>query len=121
MINNIKLILAALIAVAGLYGYYALPELLGPDASILWRAGLVLVTLLIAAALVARSETGLAFIEFAKGSRTELRKMVWPSGSEARQMTLIVLVAVILVALFLWLIDAIVFQIVYDWLLGVES
>ena len=119
--DKVKLILAALIALAGLYGYYELPSLLGPDASILWRAGLVLVTLVAAAGIVATSEMGLSFIEFAKGSRIELRKMVWPTGSEARQMTLIVLVAVILVALFLWMVDAIVFQIVYDWLLGVES
>ena len=119
--DKLKLIAAALILVAGIAGYYQLPTMMGPDVSILLRVGAVLVSVILAAGVVATSESGAALIEFAKGSRTELRKMVWPTGSEARQMTLVVLVAVVLVALFLWMIDAIVFQIVYDWLLGVES
>jgi preprotein translocase subunit SecE len=121
MIDKIKLALAALILMSGVYGYYQLPVWMGPDVSILLRVGLVLVAIVVASAVVVASETGASFIEFAKGSRTELRKMVWPTGQEARQMTIIVLILVIVIALFLWGIDALVFELVYDWLLGVDS
>ncbi len=121
MMDKIKLALAALILVGGVYGYYQLPVWMGPDVSILLRVGLILVAVVAAAGVALASETGSGFVEFAKGSRTELRKMVWPTGAEARQMTLIVLVLVVVIALFLWGIDAIVFEIVYDWLLGVDS
>ncbi|HAU68956.1 MAG TPA: preprotein translocase subunit SecE [Gammaproteobacteria bacterium] len=121
MIDKIKLALAALILIGGVYGYYQLPVWMGLDVSILLRVGLVLVSIIAAAGVVLASETGASFLEFAKGSRTELRKMVWPTGQEARQMTLIVLVLVVVIALFLWAIDAVVFELVYDWLLGVDS
>ena len=47
--------------------------------------------------------------------------MVWPTRAETIQTTGIVLVLVVIVALFLWLIDAVVFQIIYDLLLGVDD
>ncbi len=121
MIDKIKLALAALILVGGVYGYYQLPVWMGPDVSILLRVGLMLVAIVAAAAMVLASESGAALLEFAKGSRTELRKMVWPTGQEARQMTLIVLIMVVIIALFLWAVDALVFQLVYDWFLGLDS
>lgn len=121
MIDKIKLGLAALVAIGGVYAYYQLPTWMGPDVSILLRVGLLLVAFVAALGIALTSETGGAFLEFAKGSRIELRKMVWPTRQEATQMTIYVLVLVVLVALFLWGIDAIVFEIVYDWLLGVEG
>ena len=72
-------------------------------------------------AVAASSQYGAALIEFSKGSRIELRKMVWPSRPETAQTTGIVIVLVIIVALFLWMIDALVFNIIYDLLLGIDS
>ena len=119
--DKVKVIASLLIAVGGVGGYYQLPQYLGQDVSILWRVGLLLVALVAAAVVAMTSEYGSSFLEFAKGARTELRKMVWPTRQETTQTTIIVLILVVLVALFLWLIDMSVFEIIYDWLLGVED
>lgn len=49
---------------------------------------------------------GHRFLGFAKGTRMELRKVVWPSRHETVQTTLLVLVMVIITALILWGIDS---------------
>jgi len=121
MIDKVKLGLAALVLFAGVFAYYQLPQLMGADVSILLRVGAMLVALVIALAIAASSQYGASLIEFSKGSRTELRKMVWPTRAETMQTTGIVLVLVVIVALFLWAIDAIVFQAIYDFLLGVDD
>ena len=121
LIEKAKLLLAASILGAGVYGYYQLPAIMGPDVSILARVGLVLVSIVVSIAVALSSQYGASLIEFSKGSRIELRKMVWPTRPETIQTTAIVLVLVIIVALFLWMIDAIVFQIIYDLLLGIDD
>lgn len=121
MIDKLKLAIAAAILVGGVVAYYQLPSWMGPDVSILLRVGIALVAIVVALGVAATSQYGMALIDFSKGSRVELRKMVWPTRPETVQTTAIVLVLVVLVALFLWLIDAAVFEVIYDWLLGVES
>lgn len=121
MIDKVKLLLAAAIAIGGGYAYYNLPELMGQEVSVLIRFAVLLVSIVVALFVAAMSEPGGQFIEFSKGSRIELRKMVWPTGAESRQTTLIILVAVVLVAIFLWIIDSIVFEVIYDFLLGVDD
>lgn len=121
MIDKIKLALAAAVLVAGVVGYYQLPSWMGPDVSILLRVGLALVAIVVALAIAATSQYGMALIDFSKGSRIELRKMVWPTRPETIQTTGMVLLVVVIVALFLWLIDAAVFQAIYSWLLGIDS
>lgn len=121
MIDKVKLGIAALILIAGFYGYYQLPALMGQDVSVLVRVAVVLVSIAVALGVAASSSYGSTLIEFSKGSRTELRKMVWPTRAETIQTTMIVLVLVVIVALFLWAIDALVFNIIYDFLLGVDD
>jgi len=48
-----------------------------------------------------------------KSSRTEIRKVVWPTRQETTQTTLIVVVFVFIMALILWGIDS-----VLGWLVG---
>ena len=121
MIDKVKLALALLVMGAGVYGYYQLPVLMGQDVSILLRVGLVMVSLVVALGVAATSAQGAALIEFSKGSRTELRKMVWPTRQETIQTTMIVLAMVVAIAIFLWLIDMAVFKMIYDLLLGVNN
>jgi preprotein translocase subunit SecE len=121
MIDKIKIGFAALILVAAFVAYYQLPSYLGQDVSILIRVGVALVGIIVALAVAATSQYGMALIDFSKGSRVELRKMVWPTRPETIQTTGIVLVLVVIIAIFLWLIDAAVFNIIYDLLLGVDS
>lgn len=121
MLDKLKLALAAAILIAGVVAYYLLPDLMGPDVSILLRVGVVMVAIVAALAVAATSSYGMALIDFSKGSRIELRKMVWPSRQETTQTTIIVLVLVVIVALFLWMIDAAVFKAIYGLLLGIDS
>lgn len=44
-------------------------------------------------------------VTFVKESRDELRKVTWPERDEITSFTIVVIVAVFLVALFLWIID----------------
>ena len=121
MIDKVKLAIAVLVLVLGIYGYYELSALIGQEVSILLRFGLLLVSIIVALGIAATSAQGAAFIEFSKGSRTELRKMVWPTRQEATQTTMVVLVMVVIIAIFLWLVDMAVFEIIYDLLLGVDD
>ncbi|MFK8050329.1 MAG: preprotein translocase subunit SecE [Halioglobus sp.] len=76
------------------------------DQSLLYRV-LGIVALAAVAALVAlQTAKGAAFWALIKGSRTEIRKVVWPTRQETVQTTLIVVAVVVVVALFLWGLDS---------------
>lgn len=119
--NRVKLIVAFVVLIAGIFVYYKLPDLVGGDVSTLAPVAALLVSILASLGIAATSESGRALIEFSKGSQIELRKMVWPTRQETIQTTMIVMVMVVLVALFLWLIDIAVFEVIYDLLLGVDD
>ncbi|MFV0278074.1 MAG: preprotein translocase subunit SecE [Parahaliea sp.] len=74
--------------------------------SLLYRV-LALVALGVLAALVAlQTAKGVAFWALIKGSRAEIRKVVWPTRQETVQTTMIVVIFVVLVALLLWGLDS---------------
>ena len=55
---------------------------------------------------------GRTAVAFAKESRTEVRKVVWPTRQEAVQTTGIVLVATLIMSLLLWGLDSVLFWVV---------
>ena len=60
-----------------------------------------------AAILVAlQTERGRAIWALLKESRTEVRRVVWPSNQETTQTTMVVLLLVLIFALILWGLDA---------------
>ena len=76
------------------------------DQSLLYRV-LGIVALAAVAGLIAlQTAKGAAFWSLVKGSRTEIRKVVWPTRQETVQTTLIVILFVLLVALILWGLDS---------------
>lgn len=100
MIDKIKLLLSVLIAIAGVAAFYYLAD--RPE----WmRLASLLGAIAVAVIVAVQSGPGKAAWEFAKGSRVELRKVVWPSNKETIQVTLSVFGIVTLVALFLWAVD----------------
>ena len=126
--NKVKILIAIAVLVAGIFGYYNLPELSnavpqldGVSSSPIAAFGVLIVGIIAACAIFATSESGKALIEFSKGSQIELRKMVWPTKQETMQTTMIVMIMVVLVALFLWLVDISVFEVIYDLMLGVDD
>ena len=97
-----KTILAVLIVVAGLALYYVNP--LGFNA--LTTVLVTLVVFVIAVTVFVKSEQGDRFVHFLKETRIELRKVVWPTRQETIKTTGIIMVAVVIVAIFLWIVDA---------------
>lgn len=82
------------------------------EQSVLVRA-LAVVAMIIVAGLVAmQTVKGRTAVAFAKESRTEVRKVVWPTRQEAVQTTGIVLVATLIMSLLLWGLDSVLFWVV---------
>lgn len=95
-----KLVLAGLVALAGMVGYYYFNRV-GEGIRI---AGLV-GAFILAVGILAMSQSGRIFWGFVQESRVELRKVIWPTRKETTDTTLFVLVMVVVLALLLWVID----------------
>lgn len=94
------IVVGALVAVAVVgNSYYA-------DQSLLYRVLGIVVIAGIAGLLALQTAKGAAFWTLVKGSRTEIRKVVWPTRQETVQTTMIVVGFVLLVALLLWGLDS---------------
>ena len=95
-------LLAGLVTANTMYG----------EISVLYRAIAIVVVVGIAGFIAATTEKGSTFLSFAKESRTEVRKVVWPTRQEANQTTLIVLAATLIMALILGGLDGIIVRVV---------
>jgi preprotein translocase subunit SecE len=115
MADTAKLIIAALVLALGIGAYYVLGDL-----STLVRTLMVLGALIVSAIVALQAEKGRAAWAFVKDSRTEVRKVVWPTRRETVQTTLMVMATVVVVALLLWGLDSILGGIV-NWLIGLGS
>lgn len=82
------------------------------DESVLIRAVGAVVAVIIAGAIAMQTVKGHNAVAFAKESRTEIRKVVWPTRQEAVQTTGIVLFATFIMSLVLWGLDSTLFWIV---------
>lgn len=80
--------------------------------SVLIRAVGAVVGIVIAGAIAMQTVKGHNAVAFAKESRTEIRKVVWPTRQEAVQTTGIVLFATFIMSLVLWGLDSMLFWIV---------
>lgn len=121
MIDKIKIWLSVLVLVAGVVAYYKLPSFLGQEVSSGMRWAAVVGGVILAGIIAMTSAYGRNAYEFSKGSRVELKKMIWPTRQETIQGTLMVVVLVFCFALFLWAVDALSFTSIYNWILGVEN
>ena len=113
-LDNIKLVLAAGVLLAGIAGFEYFS-----DQSLLYRVlGLVAVAA-VAVAIAMTSAQGRNTWVFFRDARNEVRKVIWPTRQETLQTTLIVLAMVVLVALILWAMDALFLELV-QWLLNLN-
>jgi preprotein translocase subunit SecE len=97
-----KIYLAIAIVIATLYSYYSNPLAFNTLTKVL----ITLVLFGVAITVFIKSSQGDRFVHFLKETRIELRKVVWPSRQETLKTTGIIMIAVIIVAIFLWIIDA---------------
>ena len=101
MEDKIKLVLAVLLVIAGLAGFYLLK-----DSALILRIASVLAGLVLAAVVVWTSAPGKQFFAFAQEAIVETKKVVWPTRKETVQTTGLVLAFVLVMAIFLWIVDA---------------
>jgi preprotein translocase subunit SecE len=98
--NTAKLVVAILIVLAGVVGYY----LLANQAA--WLRWLPVVGgIILAAVVIAWSQYGTDLRQFMHDARVELRKIVWPSRQETGMTTMVVFVFVLAAGLFFWGLD----------------
>ena len=97
-----KTILAIAIVIAALALYYVNPL----NFNTLTKVLITLLWFVIAGAVFIKSTQGDRFLYFLRETRIELRKVVWPTREETAKTTGIIMIAVVVVAIFLWIIDA---------------
>ncbi len=99
-LDHFRWLLVALLIAGGVYAnsYFG-------DEPLLYRVVGLVALALVAGFVASRTARGAAFWTLVRESRTEIRKVVWPTRQEAVQTTLIVVAFVILVALILWGLD----------------
>lgn len=107
MADKIKLLLTFLLVAAGVVGFYALG-----DAAAVLRVASVLLGVIVAAAVFRTSSQGKRFFGFAGDSVAEAKRVVWPTRKETIQTTGVVIVFAVVMALFLWAVDATLMMIV---------
>ena len=73
--------------------------------SVLIRAVGIVAAVIIAGFFAAATFKGKTFLAFAKESKTEIRKVVWPTRQETTQTTFIIFVATAIIAVMLYFID----------------
>ena len=113
--DKFKVILAVVAVIAGVVGYFYLT---GQNQPAYVAAGALVAGLVFAVLLLWMSTTGRDFVNFAREAVRETRKVVWPTGKEARQITLVVFGFVVVMAIFLWGTDKILQFLLYDLILG---
>lgn len=94
------------LVVAVLVGVGVVGNSMFSDQSLLYRVLALLVLGMVAIAVAMQTAKGAALWELMQGSRTEIRKVVWPTRQETLQTTAIVLVLVVVMALILWGLDS---------------
>jgi preprotein translocase subunit SecE len=107
MADKIKLLAAFLLMSLGVAGFY----LLSGSPTVV-RVLSVLAGMGLAVGLAYFTEPGRAFYGFSRESVAEARKVVWPTRKETIQMTGVVVLFVLAMAIFLWGVDSTLYWLV---------
>lgn len=99
--NKIKLGIAALLGVAGFFGFYFLQ-----DSPVVLRVVVLLLGLAFATVVMLFTTQGRQLFSFFRDSIEEVKKVVWPSKKETLQTSGVVCAFVITMAFFLWVVDS---------------
>ena len=99
-LDTVKLALAAAILVGGIVGYYQYE-----NQSLLIAVPVILIAVALAVVVFMQTERGRTLWKFIQGSRVEIRKVIWPTRTEAMQTTLTVFVFVLILGIFFWGLD----------------
>lgn len=111
--DRVKLILAILVVVAGVVGFYLLR-----DQVLIFRVLSVIGGLVLGGLIAWTSTQGRRLLAFLRESWQETRRVVWPTKKETWSVTLYVFLFVVVMAIFLWLVDSGLQFVLYDLVLG---
>jgi preprotein translocase subunit SecE len=111
-LNWLKWLVVAVLVVAGIAANYYYSQQPWPLRLLGW-----LFILAIASAVAFQTSQGKQIIDFARESKIELRKVVWPTRQETIQITFLIAGVVVLLALVLWGIDGVLLRVI-GWLTG---
>jgi preprotein translocase subunit SecE len=100
--DTVKLVIAILLVIAGVAGFYLLAN---QAAWLRWLA--VVAGIVLGAVVIAFSRYGTELKQFIAAARVELRKIVWPNRQETGMTTLVVLGFVLIAGLFFWGLDVV--------------
>jgi len=98
--DTAKLAAAVALLVGGIAAFYWLA-----DQSLLMRVLGLLVVVGLSIFIAAQTVVGSSVISFLGDTRTEVRKVVWPTRAETTQTVIAVLFVVVLMGIVLWLLD----------------
>lgn len=102
VLDIIKLLLAAVALVGGLYAYYYFEN----DFAQAMRVLMVLGGTVAGIGIAMTSVQGQRLWHFIQGSRVEIRKVVWPTKQETTQTAIAVFIFTAIMMLFFWVLDS---------------
>jgi len=100
---SINTILSIVILVASLAVFYLNPLAL---TSLLFKVLIFVAGLVVSGLVFISGSEGKSFVSFMKETKIELKKVVWPTREETTKTTGMIIIAVIIVSIFLWIVDA---------------
>jgi preprotein translocase subunit SecE len=98
--DTVKLVAATLLLGGAIVAFYWFA-----DESLLFRVLGLLGVAGIAVFIASQTDIGRTVWSFIGATRTEVRKVVWPTRAETMQTSLVVLVIVLLLGILIWLLD----------------
>lgn len=101
--SSIGMVVSILIVVGFLVLFYLDPLKLNTT---LYKVLVLLAGLVLAGFVFFKSPQGIQLSAFLKETKIELRKVIWPTKDETIKTTGMIMVAVVIVAIFLWIVDA---------------
>ena len=101
MTDRLKIAAALVLACAGVAGFYYLGE-----HAMIVRVFAIMGGMAAGAGVFATSGLGREFFQFSQESIAETKKVVWPTRKETLQTTGVVAAFVVVMAIFLWMVDA---------------
>jgi preprotein translocase subunit SecE len=96
----VKYVLAVLLVIGGIVGFYWFADWATPLRSLLPLAGIIA-----GGAVFASTVKGRATLEYLSEARFELRKVIWPTRQETIRTTIVILIVVVLVSILLGVMD----------------
>jgi len=101
MLDKIKLAVAAVIVIAGFWGFYQFGS-----SPMIARVGIIFGGIIVALGVAWTTDQGKRFYVYVQEAIAETKKVAWPTRKDTVQSTGVVIAFVIVMAVFLWIVDA---------------